>query len=268
MCMTPSWVSFIPHLSSRKIIFIFANFLALVFGLDDMIGPERTRIWATTWLSAATRFFTEFVSGLRRSAAMLKILAVVFLGTIFAALLLFLVYGLWWRVLGWLDSDHMSVIQKILAASLLPLAVVGLGIVTGVGYFLRSFLNESEVENFLREHSEFLEARVITKISTGIDWAIEETKRYSPDPSPIAGAQVRMPLPGVLAIASIAASVTLIMSLVVRIIWLFMGGIAWLLVFAPAQALNALARRTGAENFIKAGKYVALAALSIYGFFG
>jgi hypothetical protein len=73
-----------------------------------------------------------------------------------------------------------------------------------------------------------------------------------------------MPLPTVLTVVALAAVILLIASLLTRTVVLILGCAVWIIVFAPAQVLNALARRTGAESFINAGKYLLLVILSIY----
>jgi hypothetical protein len=253
------------HLSLGKLVFIIATFYGLVFSLDDLIGPERTNGWAASWLSRATRFFTDFIRRVFHSTMILRIVAMVSAMTIFAALCMLVGYCLLFIPLN-SNADHFSAIRTIL---LLFFGLLSFGIVLLIGDRLQSRFQADAVASFLHDHSEYLEVRVVTRISAWIDWAIHEGERDSvrstPTGLPATPYEVRTPVHGVLLFACVAATVTLCLSLLTRTVRLLVSAIVWLLVFAPPQALNAVAQRTGAKSYVKVGKYVALFVMSIYG---
>jgi hypothetical protein len=67
----------------------------------------------------------------------------------------------------------------------------------------------------------------------------------------------------VLTLASLINTIALILSLLMRTTWFLMNIAIWFLVFAPAQALKAFAKRMGAENYIKVGEYILLFILRV-----
>ena len=252
----------IPHLSPERLVVSIATFLALVFGLDDLIGAARTNAWAASWLSTGSRFIRFIVRLIQESAMTLRIVIVVSVATILEAV--FVIAGYFF----WLVS--VSGREWMLAIAI-PLLLLGAVVAVVLGYNLRDYFASAQVSKFLHDHSEFLEMRVMEKIEAAISWAVEETERNSfrqtPTGLPSTPYEIRIPLPAVLGVISLAATLTLILSFVARTAWFLITGVLWLLVFAPAQALNAIAKRTGAENFIKVGKYVVLLLMSIYGLF-
>ena len=253
------------HLSSGKFALVLATVLALVFGLDDLIGPARTNAWAASWLSAAARFFSVLIRHVLHSAVMLQIVGMISVATIFAALSLFAGYWLWIGLLS-ASADPLSTIKTV---SALFFVLLAFGAVLAIGHGLESYFERDEVKSFLRDHGEYLEIRIMAKVAAGIQWAVEEAERDSfrrtPTGLPSTPQEIRMPVHGILMVVWVPVTLTLILSLVFRTAWLVLSGMTWLVVFAPAQALNAMGKRTGAENLIKVGKYVALLIISIYG---
>jgi len=250
-----------PHIASGKVVLVIATFLGLVFGLDDLLGPVRTNALAASWLAASSSFFRLLARLARESAALLWVLIIVSIATLAETALLVVSCSLYFL------SANSAYEWKAVVAILALMSAIG--VAAAVGYSLRSFLESPKVAEFLKSHSGYLEIRVMAKIAAAIAWAVEETERDSFRQTPTGLSptpyDIRMPLPTILGLASLAATVTLVLSLMTRGAWFLSGGILWLLIFAPALALDALAKRTGAENFIKVGKYVVLAIMSIYG---
>lgn len=235
-------------ISPWKTLFITATLLTLVFGLDDLIGRTRMRSFASAWLSTSIRFFRVLVGRVGTSTTMWRIVVVTFctssvaLAAIVVALRVFV--------------HHVA-----LGFSLYFLAVV---LTVPLGYLLRRYFERADVADFIRDNSMFLEIRVLARMRAAVSQAVDDTE-HPPELAPVPPSfGVTMPLPGVLSAVSLAAAITLVLSLIIRIAWLITGGTTWLVVFAPPLALDVLAKRTGAETFINVGKYLTLVVLSVY----
>lgn len=260
--------AWIPHLSSGKLVLCIATFFGLLLGADDLVGSARANSWAALWLANGTNYFSVLTRHVHHSAMLLRIVAIVCVFTVLGgALSMLVVYFL----LGVASlSNHMpAMIAVMVTVPLLCLALLAFSMTLVFGYRLDEYFESEDVSKFLKEHSEFLEARIMSKIAEGVRWAIEETERNSyrntPTGLPSTPYEIRMPLPGVLSVAWIATTFTLILSVTMRTASLLVSGTIWLLGYAPAQALNAVAKRTGADNYIKVGKYVVCIILSVYG---
>jgi hypothetical protein len=245
----------VPHLSSWKVLFIITTFLTLVLGLDDVIGSERTKAFAADWLSTGNSFILVLLHHVRQSATILKIVIVVCVASFAVAAIAFTAFILAFQKL---EIFIPLMFLLVLAASVL-------------GYALKAYFERTDVVFFMREHSEYLEIRILSQISAAISWAIEDTERnafrQTPTGLPLTPYEVRMPLPTVLAVVGLVTTPVMILSFAVRTTRFLITAAIWLLAFAPAQALNAIAKRTGAENYIKVGKYILLVILSIYAIF-
>ena len=238
-----SWV--LPHLSPWKIVFICTTLLSLVFGLDDLIGPEHTNAWAKKWLSSGNRFFLLLTSSIRHSAEMLRIVVVVCVvasleAAILGAFITFCVITHKFHIWIWVFTSFILYL---------------LGWILGT--YLQWYLESAAVTAFMRAYPEHLEIRILERVSEAIASGVESISRDR-------ATQWRTPLQPVLIAVFIITIPMLILSFVVRTVWFLICVSIWFVVFAPPQALNALAKRTGAENYIKVGKYVLLLVLSVY----
>jgi hypothetical protein len=250
--------------AGRVALFV-ATFLAVVFGLDDLVGPTRTNAWAASWLSASTRFFQVFARGVFGSAAILKIIGIVAGASIVGAAS---VVAMFWLMIAYVShvstESHVSAHLVAIAALLLLLYFLSFASVIAVGVYLRFYFETIKLSEFLADHAEFVEVSVIRKFAAwlgrGLDYDVG-TLLFERTSS----GRRNFPVHAVFLVAWIPMTLTMIVSLVIRTLWLVFSCTVWFLLFAPAQALNAIARRTGAENLIKVGKYMALLAMSIYG---
>src|SRR5207247_1758091 len=77
--------TWIPHLPAGRIIFIGTTLLTIVFGADDLFGPERTEALSKAWLSRSTKFFASITRAGQDSAVILLLVGVIFLATVLEA---------------------------------------------------------------------------------------------------------------------------------------------------------------------------------------
>ena len=221
--------------------YYFIQILVLLFAIEDLIGKERTKYIERIWLLYSVRLLTAWSYKYKEYHPFLL------------------------RILKIISTQVLSVLLMI--TSLLNISntdlnitkvfVIILCLISGIFLhyrFIRYLKNTNDIKNYP------FELRHYNRLYY---YFTEVLPKFAGPPGNL-GAAFSLPAAYVVILAaSIMYSAIVSIVTINRILLYILSMLLWLLFFGPANILNGIANVTGADSYIKVGKYLVLLILTL-----